>query len=303
MNRALPLKSLYTFIAVAESGSMTEAAKVLNVSHSAVSQSVKNLEAQLGQPLFQRVGRQVQLNGRGSKYYKEVAPALKTIMNATESFLNPSNSNRIMLNMINSLAIRWWVPKVEEFQQYAPDIDIRLSNLVGPFDLEQEGVDVAIIHGDVREWESYYCEKLGDDELLLVCSPELLRAETDIAPQTLIEHFPAIYTENLRRKNDWKIWCHASQLPVPQVRKNLSFITSVQAVQAAIRKLGILVTHRLFVREEIQLGFLVEIGQAVKNPYQSFYFACPPEKLQQESILILRDWLREEFKHITTLEP
>ncbi len=282
---------------------MTEAAKALNVSHSAVSQSIKNLEAQLGQPLFQRVGRQVQLNGRGSKYYKEVAPALKTIMKATESFLNPPNSNRIMLNMINSLAIRWWVPKVEEFQQYAPDIDIRLSNLVGPFDLEQEGVDVAIIHGDVREWESYYCEKLGDDELLLVCSPELLRAETDISPQSLIEHFSAIYTENLRRKDDWKIWCHACQLPVPQVRKNLSFITSVQAVQAAIRKLGILVTHRLFVREEIQLGLLVEIGRAVKNPYQNFYFACPPERLQQKSILILRDWLREEFKHITTQEP
>ncbi|PWI32449.1 LysR family transcriptional regulator [Vibrio albus] len=297
MRKILPLKSIYAFVAVAETGSMTEAAKALNVSHSAISQSIKSLEAQLKQPLFQRVGRQVKLNPQGKKYYKEVAPALEKIVNATEAIINPPNSNRIMLNMVNSLAIHWWVPKVGEFQQYAPDIDVRLSNLIGPFDLDQEGVDVAIIHGKTEEWQDYYCEKLGDDELVLVCSPDLLDEDNQPSPDDLIKRYPAIYAENLRRKHDWKTWCQTNQFPVPRQRRNLSFIASIQAVQAAIRKLGILVTHRLFVRDDIKHGLLIEIGDPVKNPHQDFYFACQPEKLRQDSVLTLRSWLREEFKN------
>ncbi|GAK87390.1 transcriptional regulator LysR family [Vibrio ponticus] len=83
-----PLKCLYSFVAVAETGSMTEAARQLNVSHSAVSQSIKTLESQLGKELFKRVGRNVVLNAVGKKYYRQVAPALETIVNATQSLLS-----------------------------------------------------------------------------------------------------------------------------------------------------------------------------------------------------------------------
>ena len=44
MKRPIPLKSVYAFVAVAETGSMTDAAQLLSVSHSAISQSIKNLE-------------------------------------------------------------------------------------------------------------------------------------------------------------------------------------------------------------------------------------------------------------------
>ncbi|ALR18092.1 LysR substrate-binding domain-containing protein [Vibrio natriegens] len=298
MNKRPPLKSLYAFVAVAETGSMTEAAGVLSVSHSAISQAIKSLESIIGQPLFQRVGRQVQLNSVGQKYYNDIAPALKTIVDATEAVTHQPQSNRITLNMINSLAIHWWVPRVDNFQQYAPNADIRLSNLIGPFDLNQEGVDVAIIHGKSDEWEDYYCEKLGDDELLLVCSPDLLDSSQDIpSAAELLQRYPAIYAENLRRKQDWSVWCQGNSLPVPKKQNNLSFIASIHAVQAAIRKLGVFVTHRLFVRDEIKHGLLVEIGSPVKNPHLEFFFVCKPEKLRNENVLKLKSWLSKEFNN------
>jgi DNA-binding transcriptional LysR family regulator len=298
MNKRPPLKSLYAFVAVAETGSMTEAAGVLSVSHSAISQAIKSLESLIGQPLFQRVGRQVQLNSVGQKYYNDIAPALKTIVDATEAVTHQPQSNRITLNMINSLAIHWWVPRVDNFQQYAPNADIRLSNLIGPFDLNQEGVDVAIIHGKSDEWEDYYCEKLGDDELLLVCSSDLLDSSQDIpSAAELLQRYPAIYAENLRRKQDWSVWCQGNSLPVPKKQNNLSFIASIHAVQAAIRKLGVFVTHRLFVRDEIKHGLLVEIGSPVKNPHLEFFFVCKPEKLRNENVLKLKSWLSKEFNN------
>lgn len=298
MRKLLPLKSLYSFTAVAETGSMTEAAQVLNVSHSAVSQAIKSLENQLNQPLFNRVGRTVTLNSAGKKYYRQIAPALEQIVDATESMLVTHTPNRLTLNMINSLALHWWIPRVPKFQQFAPDIDIRISTLTGVFSLEEEGVDVALIHGIKEEWQDYYCEKLADDELSLVAHPELLNALEDTSTDNVIRHYPAIFAANTRRQDDWKIWCRANQVVLPKQHKNLTFTTSAQAVQATMRKLGVFVTHRQFVREEIEHGLLSEIGQVTIHPNQGFYFACQRDKLTRESVMLLRTWLTQEFDEL-----
>ncbi|MDG2555569.1 LysR family transcriptional regulator, partial [Vibrio parahaemolyticus] len=95
MRKLVPLKSIYAFVAVAESGSMTEAAQILSVSHSAVSQAIKSLESQVNKPLFDRIGRQVQLNADGKKYYRKVAPALEQIVDATEALIQDQNLQRV----------------------------------------------------------------------------------------------------------------------------------------------------------------------------------------------------------------
>lgn len=308
MKIVAPMKSLYAFVAVAETGSMTAAAKALYVSHSAISQAIKTLEQQLEQPLFTRVGRQVVLNSAGRQYYRRVAPALEEIVAATSHLLANRHSNRLTLNMVNSLAMHWWIPRVSQFNQHAPDIDIRISTLIGQFVLEEEGVDVALIHGNTSDWQDYYCEKLADDELVLVASPEVARqcyaGDVEDAhlmdPAVILTQQPAIVALNDRRKNDWQIWSEAHQLALPTFAKNLSFSASIQAVQAATRHLGVLVTHRMFVRDDIKLGYLVEIGQPVLNPHQAFYFACAKEKLKNEHVLILRNWMRSEFNETCT---
>ncbi|MBD8515134.1 LysR substrate-binding domain-containing protein [Photobacterium sp. 2_MG-2023] len=295
MRKLVALKSLYAFVAVAETGSMTDAAEVLHVSHSAISQAIKSLENQLGLPLFQRVGRRVELNRNGRKYYRQVAPALEQIVSAGEA-LQQQNPHRLTLNMVNSLALHWWIPRVPDFQALAPQIDIRISTLTHVFDLDKEGVDVALIHGRSDDWQGYHCEKLGDDQLILVCAPSLIDTGSALSADAMLSAHHPIFVTNPRRENDWQIWCQANQLPVPAQRHNLCFTASIQAVQATLRGLGILVTHRLFVRDEIRQGLLTEIGPSVRNPYQSYYFVCQKEKLVQESVLTLRAWLHHEFR-------
>ncbi|WP_295898648.1 LysR substrate-binding domain-containing protein [uncultured Vibrio sp.] len=294
MKSLVPLKGIYAFVAVAETGSMTKAAEVLNVSHSAVSQAIKSLESLLGLSLFERVGRQVTLNTQGKIYYKKVAPALEQIVDATAALQSAEHENRITLNMVNSLAIHWWVPRMQAFQHHAPNLDVRVSNLIGSFQLERENVDVALIHGTKEEWLDYHCEKLGDDELVMVCHPDLV--EDNPTVKQLVQRYPAIFATNDRRQGDWECWCEANQIAMPKRQKNLGFIASVHAVQAAARKLGVFVTHRQFVKDDIKHGMLVEVGVSVKHPKQSFYFACLPDKLKVESVLALRSWLQNEFE-------
>ncbi|MCX9564682.1 LysR family transcriptional regulator, partial [Vibrio cholerae] len=219
------------------------------VSHSAISQAIKSLETQLDQPLFHRVGRQVVLNSAGKRYYQKVAPALEQIVEATESLLKPTYSNRITLNMINSLALHWWIPRVSSFQAFAPEVDIRISTLTGTFSLADQGVDVALIHGQLRDWQDYYCEKLAEDELVMVASRAVVSSE--ISARQALAQLPAIFASNPRRQNDWEIWCQANQVSPPKQQRNLSFAASAQALQATLSGLGVFVTHRLFVKQEV----------------------------------------------------
>ncbi|HHX8349097.1 TPA: LysR substrate-binding domain-containing protein [Vibrio diabolicus] len=295
MRKLVPLKSIYAFVAVAESGSMTEAAQILSVSHSAVSQAIKSLETQVNKPLFDRVGRQVQLNADGKKYYRKVAPALEQIVDATEALIRDQNLQRITLNMVNSLALHWWIPRMSSLQDFAPQLDVRLSNLSGRFNLEQEGIDAALVHGNTEEWQDYYCEKLSEDELVLVCSPELIAKTKDSNIAQLLKQYPIIEVTNERRKNDWNVWQNATGILRPKSKKPLTFNMSIQAVQATTRRLGLLVTHRLFVKDDIKYGQLIELGKPVINPNQQFYFVCPPHKLKLESFHLLRSWLQQSF--------
>ncbi|HHF2918245.1 TPA: LysR substrate-binding domain-containing protein [Vibrio diabolicus] len=295
MRKLVPLKSIYAFVAVAESGSMTEAAQILSVSHSAVSQAIKSLETQVNKPLFDRVGRQVQLNADGKKYYRKVAPALEQIVDATEALIQDQNLQRITLNMVNSLALHWWIPRMSSLQDFAPQLDVRLSNLSGRFNLEQEGIDAALVHGNTEEWQDYYCEKLSEDELVLVCSPELIAKTNDSNIAQLLKEYPIIEVTNERRKNDWNVWQNATGILRPKSKKPITFNMSIQAVQATTRRLGLLVTHRLFVKDDIKYGQLIELGEPVINPHQQLYFVCPPHKLKLESFHLLRSWLQQSF--------
>ncbi len=288
-----PLKSLYTFVAVAQTGSMTSAAELLHVSHSAVSQSIKTLENQLNTPLFSRVGRNVELNAVGKKYLKRVQPALEEIVLASEEVAKQSERNRLSLNMVNSLVLHWWIPRVADFQAQVPLLDIRVSNITGVFDLQKEHVDVALIHGSAEDWSNYYCEKLGDDELVLVISPDLLNEDNTV--ESVLNKYPAIFAENPRRELDWPTWCKAYEYPLPLKTKNLMFSASIQAVQACIRKLGVFVTHKEFVIDDINHGLLTIVGEPIANPKMGYYFVCKEEQLIREEIVTLRHWLKTQF--------
>lgn len=276
---------------------MTEAAQILSVSHSAVSQAIKSLESQVNKPLFDRIGRQVQLNADGKKYYRKVAPALEQIVDATEALIQDQNLQRVTLNMVNSLALHWWIPRMSDLQGFAPQLDVRLSNLSGRFNLEQEGIDAALVHGNPEEWQDYYCEKLCEDELVLVCSPELIAKTKDSNITQLLKQYPIIEVTNERRKNDWNVWLDATGIQRPKNKKPITFNMSIQAVQATTRRLGLLVTHRLFVKDDIKYGQLIELGEPVINPHQQLYFVCPPHKLKLESFHLLRSWLQQSFNY------
>ena len=102
-----PLLALRAFEAVARHLSFSKAAQELCVSQSAVSHQVHKLEQHLGQPLFVRRTRAIDLTTAGASYYQQIQPALEQIAEATRTLLaaEPSQVLRIGLLALSLIHI------------------------------------------------------------------------------------------------------------------------------------------------------------------------------------------------------
>ncbi|RUW17807.1 LysR family transcriptional regulator, partial [Mesorhizobium sp. M1E.F.Ca.ET.041.01.1.1] len=122
-----PLNALKAFEAAARLASLTNAGREINVTHSAVSQQVRQLEECLGRPLFRRVGRGVVLTPAGEEFYEAVSTALRMISVSTRRLKHRPGSSPLSVGCIASIATRWLVPAVQDFLRKHPNIDMRVE--------------------------------------------------------------------------------------------------------------------------------------------------------------------------------
>src|SRR5258707_13429769 len=117
-NLRLSLDLLRGFRSAARHLSFTRAARELFVTQSAISREIKKLEQQLGQPLFHRVNRALQLTHAGEELYRATDEALAMIDAATDRL---TGSERTLgITTTTALASLWLVPRLQQFTRHHP---------------------------------------------------------------------------------------------------------------------------------------------------------------------------------------
>lgn len=146
-----PLNTLRAFEAAARLASLTNASREMNVTHSAVSQQVKQLEEWLGRQLFRRLGRGIALTPAGEEFYEAVSAALRMV-SASSRRLKRITAGRSALSVgcIPSIATRWLVPSVQDFLRMHPNIDMRVeyARAQEAFDPDKHDVLITLSRAD-----------------------------------------------------------------------------------------------------------------------------------------------------------
>lgn len=174
MLRRLPsIISLNCFEVAARTESFTKAAEELCLTQSAVSRQIKNLEEFVGCLLFERVKQRLYLTDIGKKYEQEVKVILQQLEVAT-SDLSKNISGRLVIGIEDSLTITWLIPKLSDFKNKFPGIEVETMTELHQLYVKREGFDVGIIYGD-GNWPECNAEYLMDEHLVAVCSPELYK--------------------------------------------------------------------------------------------------------------------------------
>ncbi|GKT14758.1 LysR family transcriptional regulator [Acidovorax sp. SUPP2522] len=246
----LPLNALRAFEVSARHLNLTRAAQELCVTQTAVSQHIRNLEERLGKPLFRRLPRGLALTDEGLALLPVLADAFGRIAGALEQFSDTRPREVLTVGAVGTFAVGWLLPRLREFQQACPFVDLRLLTHNNRVDIAGEGLDCAIRFGD-GAWHGTDADRLLEAPLSAMCAPSIaprLRAPADLAHESLLRSY---------RADEWAAWFSAAGVPCPLVRGTV-FDSSLALAEAAAQGAGVaLLPVRLFQRE-LQQGRLVQ---------------------------------------------
>ncbi|WP_314409702.1 LysR substrate-binding domain-containing protein [Pseudomonas kuykendallii] len=279
MNPSVTFRQLQVFVAVAKDTSLGNAAEKLSLSQSATSQSLADLEHQLGVILFDRQGRRLQLNDVGRRLLPQAESLLHELGQFVESAREPQGSLQGTLNIAASATIgNYLLPSLAgRFSEAHPEanLQLRLRNtgeVIG--DILRFEADLGLVEGQCSEprlaWEVW-----RQDEMLVVCAPAHPLARGGQLSDEDIQNEPWILREpgsGTRSIFESAVLHHTERL---RVRMELS---QHEAIKQAVRAgFGLSCMSRLSIAGELERGELV----ALQNDLQltrTFSLVWHPER-------------------------
>ena len=175
----LTLRQMQIFLNVVKSGHLTNVAKDMNLSQSAISMSIKELENILGRPVFDRINKKLVLNEVGRAFHKEIDPIFKKLTDIEYEFKNSENKGMIRVGASTTI-VDYLMPSIIcSYMSAYPDVKITLKegNTKEITEMIKEGsIDVGFVEGLVSG-SDIIKEKIGVDELIVVTSSTELAKE------------------------------------------------------------------------------------------------------------------------------
>jgi LysR family glycine cleavage system transcriptional activator len=289
--RFLPSLSLLTaFEAAARTGSITAAARELDLTQSAVSRQIKALENQLGVELFLRERQTIRLTVAGDSYAREIREALRRISSASLNLRANPHGGTLNLAILPTFGARWLAPRLGQFLATNPGITINLVTRLSPFDFRLDSIDAAIHFGDAV-WPGAELTLLMREETIPACSPDFKQAHEIQAPSDLL-HVPLLHLTT--RPDAWERWFTETGVVFENLHGML-FDQFATASQAAIGGLGVALLPTFLIQDELARGELVA---AVDRPMQSaqrYYLVFPRERAAYPPLVAFRDWIVKEL--------
>jgi len=169
-----PLTALRAFEAAARHGSLSAAARELNVTHAAIAQQVKKLEDWFSLPLMQRAGRGVATTEQGARLAQGLGEGFATIQAAVDALTDDDATRPLKITLTPTFAANWLMPRLGSFRAAHPDIEIMLNPTAQPLDLIGEGYDIGFRFG-AGEWPGLEAEHILDGGHAVFAATSLLK--------------------------------------------------------------------------------------------------------------------------------
>ncbi len=286
MQKSLPpLGWLRTFEAAARHLSFTGAARDLNMTQSAVSQQIKSLEGYLGQPLFLRRPRALELTEAGITYLPVVRDAFRTLVRGTQA-VTGTQQNAVQVQSNITFAVNWLAPRLPKFRAQHPEVQLNIfTELWEPREMA-EGAAVEIRYS-LRPSDTVRTELLRTDHYYPVCAPEY-----QVTLETLQQH-PLFDCSNLL--SNWESWVEEQGLiwEKPPITYSTTYLVSLSVAMAGG---GLCLSHDTIARRLIDEGKLIAPFDHRAAMPEAYYLLLSPQAEETPGALAFADWVRREVE-------
>jgi LysR family transcriptional regulator, glycine cleavage system transcriptional activator len=281
----LPLAALRVFEAVAARLSFSAAADALNVTPAAVSQQIKALEGYIQVPLFRRSGRRVEITEEGLELLPAVRAGLEKLESALQQMKHHRRAGPLQISTLASFLQIWLLPRIRSFRRKYPNVDLRFHTSTELIDFSRTANHVAIRFGR-GNYPNVHSEKLLDDWLVPVASPDLIKQHGMIERGTNLAKFPLLESGD----EPWSVWSQTDE-QAAWLRRAPSIEDSAGLLAAAEEGLGYALARWTLVTRSLQKGTLRLAGNGALSYGSAYYFVCPKNFLALPKVAQFREWL------------
>jgi LysR family glycine cleavage system transcriptional activator len=260
----------------------------LGVTHGAVSRQIKQLEIELGLPLFDREGRSLQLNARGSRLKSTISKALDDISEGLRQLSPDILAGPLMVACTPSMAANWLTDFVRSFSDRYPEIEVHLTMIQPTQRVLPSEFDVAFCFGE-PESAGNEVELLYSENFFPVVSPRLLAKSPRVEKPVDLLGLPLIHD----RIDHWPKWLRSVSLKQEQATRNVFVQEAHLSLHGARAGMGVALCDMLEVREDLESGTLVKPFNDSIPANHSVYLVVQSARADDIRVGAFCDWIRE----------
>jgi DNA-binding transcriptional LysR family regulator len=289
----LKLHSLLTFVATAETGSISEAARRLQISKSVASDRLAELERNVGATLIRRSTRKLVLTEAGIAFAERAKRILREVSDATEEISERRGElvGPLRISAPVSFGILHLGAALNEFQKQNPRIELSID-LNDRFVGTADGFDAVIRHGPLPD-NRWITKRIALSRRLLVASPDYLKENRP--PRTIgdLERHRGIIYSN-RGVADWR-FRQSGRWSVVRPGAALHVNNGILMRDAALAGLGIALLTTFIVHDDVRSGRLRVLNVDAEAESATIFIAYPKDGRVSAKVQALAAHLRKAF--------
>ncbi len=293
LNRLPPMGALRTLEAASRHLSFTKAANELAISQSAVSHQIRNIENLWDFKLFERQGKHLIVTKEGQMVVPIVRDFLGSMNRVLTEITNTETRSSIRVSLVQSLAVKWLVPRLGKFNKLYPDLSVWVSTTDELVNFDTDEVDIAIRLG-YGQWSDLHVELLLEEYVFPVCSPHFLKRLTPPEKPLDLLRYPLLYRHSFDPCPRWRDWFKDAGSVVRTLPRGSRFPDTSLSIQAAIDSQGIALARSAHVEMDLAANRLIKLFNVYSKSPVPYFIVCPHKTILKPRIHAFRQWLLRE---------
>lgn len=292
-----PFEALRAFDAIGRLGGVRRAAELLCRDHGVVSRHLKTIEDWTGTRLIERTPGGAVLTKAGQRYHRQISAAIDSIANATLELVHGGDSHRLHIRCMPAFALHWLSPRLGEFEQSNPglDIEVRPADRSPDFHTYNTDGDIRFIatYGEPFDVpDGFHSVEMAHAPVVPVASRDYLARTAKIRePRDLLTN-QLLHEDNFDR---WRTWLKAHGVHQDVELTGPRLWQGHLTLDAARHGRGIALTNCLVGADDIAAGRLVEVGKGLPTflpPALGIWlFIAKTDRWETRTVTRFREWL------------
>ncbi|WP_343563463.1 LysR substrate-binding domain-containing protein [Kiloniella sp. b19] len=289
-----PLNWLRAFEASARHNSFAAAAQELHLTSAAISYQVRSLEEYLGFKLFDRLPRGIRLTDIGGAYLPSLRKAFDDISMSTMGLFGGDEKRTLTVRLPISYGSFCILPRLKEFRDQHPHIDLRVFSSVWADRVSEEAVDLEVRYGDGK-WQGWSADRLDHTHSVVVSATP--RPEGQSEREYLLEQAEQGVVQVMGCEDLWTRMLRLYDLSGVDVKVGTIADNSYVALEMAMNGMGTTLVAESFARRYLESGVLVRAVEQELDVEQAHYVLIPEgTEMAKPEALLFREWLLANFR-------